>query len=227
VREISPLMPRELRVHSVPTWSENLRTGVEIVAIVAAGIWALYTFVYEQRIKPLGEAPSFSVPTSVEQGPTVHGVVFLTIHKRIQNTGNVSIDLAAESLSVYGERIEEHAAPRARIETPSRAVVAADAPRRPVKLLYSTAKLRAGAAGGSNTDFVVPPHSDGDEEFLVAVPAGAYPVVLITRKDYVIKTSSAGKIAVKIVSGTLGGYDLQSTVLQGEYDSRSEFPIRP
>jgi hypothetical protein len=220
-------MPRDLRVHSVPTWSENLRTGVEIVAIVAAGIWALYTFVYEQRIKPLGEAPSFSVPTSVEQGPTVHGVAFLTIHKRIENTGNVSIDLAAESLSVYGERIEEPSGPRVRIETPARAVVSADVPRHPVKLLYSTAKLRAGAIGGSNTDFVVPPHAAGDEEFLVAVPAGVYPVVLIVRKDYVIKASSAAKIPVRIVRSDLGGYDLRSTILQGEYDSRYEFPIRP
>ncbi len=220
-------MPHELRVHSVPTWSENLRTGVEVVAIVAAGIWALYTFVYEQRIKPLGEAPSFSVPTSVEQGPTVHGVVFLTIHKRIQNTGNVPIDLAAESLSVYGERIEERAGSQTRSETPSHAVVSADVPRRRVKLLYSTAKLRAGAVGGSNTDFVVPPHSEGDEEFLVAVPAGVYPVVLIARKDYVVKASSAAKIPVQIVRSDLGGYDLQSTILQGEYDSKYEFPIRP
>lgn len=220
-------MPRDLRVHSVPTWSEHLRTGVEIVAIVAAGIWALYTFVYEQRIKPLGEAPSFSVPTSVEQGPTDDGVVFLTIHKSIQNTGNVPIDLAAESLSVYGERIEKRSGSTTRVETRSRAEINADVSRRPVKLLYSMAKLRSGAVGGSNTDFVVPPHSAGDEEFLVAVPAGAYPVVLVARKDYVIKATGAAKIPVRMVRGPLGGYDLQSNVLVGEYDSRYEFAIRP
>ncbi|MBV9262683.1 MAG: hypothetical protein JO324_00065, partial [Candidatus Eremiobacteraeota bacterium] len=58
-------MSRELRVHSVPTKAEQIRIVVEIVAIVAAGIWALYTFVYEQRIKPLAEAPSFSIATLV------------------------------------------------------------------------------------------------------------------------------------------------------------------
>jgi len=220
-------MPRDLRVHSVPTWAENLRTGVEIVAIVAAGLWALYTFVYEQRIKPLGEAPSFSVPTTVDQGPTVHGVTFLTLHKRIENTGNVAIDLAAEALSVYGERIESASARQTRVETPTHVTFTADVPRSPVKLLYSTAKLRSSAVAGSNTDFVVPPHSAGDEDFLIAVPAGIYPVVLVRRKDYVVKTNIPAKIPITIVRGDLGGYDLRSTVLQGEYDSQYEFPIRP
>lgn len=220
-------MPRDLRVHSVQSRGEILRTIVEIVAIVAAGIWALYTFVYEQRIKPLGEAPSFSVPTTVDQGPTVHGVTFLTIHKTIQNTGDVPLDLAAEALSVYGERIVSDRRGVSRIETPSRVVFTADLPRRPAKLLYSTAKLRASAVGGSNTDFVVPAHSAGDEQFLVAVPAGVYPVVLVARKDYVVKTTIPAKIPITIVRSALGGYDLRSTVLQGEYDSQYEFPIRP
>lgn len=61
----------ELRIHSVPTRVEQLRTTVEIVAIVAAGLSALYTFVYEQKIKPLTEDAAWAVPTSVDQGPTV------------------------------------------------------------------------------------------------------------------------------------------------------------
>jgi len=95
---------RDLRVHSVPTRAEQIRIIVEIVAIVAAGLWALYTFVYVQRIKPLSEAPEFSVGVTVDQGATINGVVFLTIRKRLENTGNVPIDVAAEALSVYGRK---------------------------------------------------------------------------------------------------------------------------
>ncbi|HXM07288.1 MAG TPA: hypothetical protein VN936_07480, partial [Candidatus Acidoferrum sp.] len=95
-------MKRELHVHSVPTRAEQVRTAVEIIAILAAGLWALYTFVYEQRIKPLSEPAEFSVPTTVTQGPTVNGVVFLKIHKRLENTGNVPIDIAAEAVDIYG-----------------------------------------------------------------------------------------------------------------------------
>lgn len=219
-------MPRELNVHAVPSRSENLRMIVEIVAIVAAGIWALYTFVYEQDIKPLGEAPSFSVPTTIEQSATRNGVAFLTIKKGLQNTGDVPIDLAAEALSVYGERIGARPATPSRMEMPSRAVVSADVARSPVTLLYSTAKLRSGAIGGNATDFVVPPHSTLDEVYLVAVPAN-YPVVLVTRRDYVYKPPAASKLPVRIVRTALGGYDLKSPILTGEYDSEFEFPIKP
>ena len=35
----------------------TMRSVVEIVAIVAAGFWALYVFAYEQRSKPASEPP--------------------------------------------------------------------------------------------------------------------------------------------------------------------------
>ena len=41
----------------------------------------------------------------------MNGVAFLTIHKRLENTGNVPIDIAAEALSVYGERIVQRYLP--------------------------------------------------------------------------------------------------------------------
>jgi hypothetical protein len=214
-------------VHSVPTRGETIRTAVEIAAILAAGAWALYTFVYVQQIKPLGEAASFSVPTSVDQSPTVDGVAFITIHRHLQNTGDVGIDLAAESLSVYGERIVRPSAAASRSERPARSEVRFDLRRKPVKLLYSMAKLREGAIGGSTSDFYLPPHSSADQDVLVAFPAKTYPVVLIVRKDYVAKAPIVPKEAIRIVKGSDGAYDLQSAVLQGEYDSEGEYPIRP
>jgi hypothetical protein len=218
---------RELRVHSVPTRAEQARIVVEIVAIVAAGLWALYTFVYEQQIKPLLERPSFSVPTVVDQGPTVNGVTFLTIHKRLENTGDVYIDLAAETLSVYGERVGKRTRRGSHSETFASARISADLPRSPVKLLYSFAKLRSGAVGGSPTSFTLSPHSSGEESFLVAIPAHAYPVVLVTRKDFVEKAPIFPKIPIRIVREPLGGYELKTNQLEGEYDSANEYPIRP
>ena len=221
-------MKRELRVHSVPTKAEQIRIIVEIVAIVAAGIWALYTFVYEQRIKPLAEAPSFSIATVVEQSATTNGVVFLTVRKRLENTGNVGIDIAAEALSVYGEQIAKRRHRESRTENVTRAQVTADVPRRKVALLFSIAKLRNGAVqGNQNIAFYVPPHSSGDAVYLVAVPARVYPVVLVARKDYIAKAPIAPKIAVRIVRTPQGVYDLQSSQLTGEYDADDEYPIRP
>ena len=220
-------MSRDLRIHSIPTRSEQIRTLVEIIAIVAAGIWALYTFVYEQRIKPLSEAPEFTLPTIVNQGPTVNGVVFLTIHKRVENNGNTPIDLAAEAITVYGEILE----PAKRVtnrKTATSAVVIADVPRKPVRVLYSYAKLRSGSIGGDQTtSFFLPAHSANEETFLVAVPAKRFPVVLVERIDYVEKAPIAPKIPMKIIRTPLGAYQLDSPEINGEYDSQSEYPIKP
>lgn len=219
---------RIVRMHSVPTRAEQIRTAVEIIAIVAAGLWALYTFVYEQRIKPLSEAPSFSVSTPVDQLASRDGIVFLTIHKRLENTGNVPIDLAAEALSVYGERIGKRTQKKNRFESPTRMEVNADVPRRPVALLFSVAKLRSGAVRGNpNSSFYLPAHSSAEQVYLVAVPANLYPVVLVVRKDYIEKAPIVPKVPVTIVKTSRGAYDLQPSSLQGEYDSEDEYPIRP
>jgi hypothetical protein len=218
--------PQELHVHSVRTRAEQIRTTVEIVAIVAAGIWALYTFVYEQRIKPLAEAPAFTVRTTVDQGATVNGVTFLTVHKRLENTGGVPIDVAAEALTIYGERVMARQR-RVMLESVTHAEIRDDVPRKIAALLYSTAKLRNGAVGGQNTAFYLPPQSSNEEEYLVAVPAKAYPVVLVVRKDFIKKAPIVPKIPVRIVRARLGGFDLQAPQLEGEYDSEYEYAIRP
>jgi hypothetical protein len=216
-----------LRVHAVPTTADQIRIAVEVIAILAAGLWALYTFVYEQDIKPLSEPEAFSLPTIVDQGATVNGVAFLTIHKRLQNSGNVGLDLAAEALSVYGERLAQRSKAD-RNETPTAVQVSADVARTPVALLFSYAKLRSGAvAGNQRSDFYVPPHSSSEENFLVAVPVKSYPVVLIVRKDYVEKAPIIPKIAVRIAKDPMGAYELRSSDLTGEFDSRVEYPIRP
>jgi hypothetical protein len=202
--------------------------AVEVVAILAAGIWALYTFVYEQRIKPLSEPAEFSLPTTVTQGPTVNGVVFLTIHKRLENTGNVPIDIAAEALNVYGEKIGKSSARVQRLETPVLAQVNADVPRKPVALLFSIAKLRSGAVGGNpKISFFLPPHSSAEQVFVVAIPAHAYPAVLIKRMDFIRKAPISPQVPVHIVRALLGGYTLTPMALEGEFDSEDEYPIKP
>ena len=44
-----------------------VRDVVEIVAILAAGFWAFYVFVYENRIKPSFSDPQVSVGATLEK----------------------------------------------------------------------------------------------------------------------------------------------------------------
>ncbi|HET6277087.1 MAG TPA: hypothetical protein VFE16_14250 [Candidatus Cybelea sp.] len=219
--------PQELRVHAVRTPAEQVRTAVEVAAIVAAGLWALYTFVYEQRIKPLAEAAAFTVRTTVDQGATVNGVTFLTVHKRFENTGNVPIDVAAEALTIYGERVMARQR-RVLLESSTRAEIRDDVPRKVVTVLYSIAKLRNGAVGGNqNSSFYISPQSSNEEDYLVAVPVKNYPIVKVVRKDFIEKAPIFPKLSVRILKTKLGGFDLQAPHLEGEYDSEYEYPIRP
>jgi hypothetical protein len=88
--------------------------------------------------------------------------------------------------------------------------------------------LRSGAVGGDpKTSFFLPPHSSNEEVYLVAVPAGVYPLVLVTRKDYIRRAPIKPKIPVRIVRTSLGAFDLEPTALEGEYDSGNEYPIKP
>jgi hypothetical protein len=45
--------PREIRLVEDP-WA-TLRHVVEVLALVAAGAWAFYTFIYQEKIKPANE----------------------------------------------------------------------------------------------------------------------------------------------------------------------------
>jgi hypothetical protein len=139
----------------------------------------------------------------------------------------MAIDLAAESLSVYGEKLGRRTGPaQALHNTEFFTETTADVPRKPVALLFSFAKLRSGAIGG-RTNFVTPAHSSLEENYLVAVPANIYPVILIKRTDYIGKAPITPKISVRIVRSPLGAYTLQSSQITGEYDSEVEYPIRP
>ena len=158
----------------------------------------------------------------------MNGIAFLTIRKRLENTGNVPIDIAAEALSVYGERIVPSSKGYNRIETSTSVQVRADVPRKPVTLLYSFAKLRSGAVGGNQkTNFFLSAHSSAEEDLLVAVPVKSYPVVLIVRKDYVGKAPIRPKIPIQIVRTQTGRVRLKIERAPRRIHTRDEYPIRP
>jgi hypothetical protein len=217
---------RELRVHSVPSRAEQIRTIVEIVALVLAGLWALYTFVYEQRIKPLSEQASFEVPTTVEQGPTIRGNAILTIHKRFENTGNVPIDVAGETLSVFGESLGSRPEMHSDI-TATDKYITGDVPRRITRLLYSNVRLRRGAVGGNpGENFLLLPHTSAEETIVVAVPVKTYPLIRVSRRDYVGKFPISPQIKISVARDSDGGYVLSAPREEGEYDNYFEYGIK-
>jgi hypothetical protein len=140
-------MAREVRVIE-DRWG-TIRHAVEAIAIVAAGLWAAYVFIYQERIKPAFEPPSLQETVTFDAGKTVRGVRIAQLHIDFSNTGHVDTDVYAESETVFGDRFDA-AAPAAKpTGTAGSVEVNRMVPASKRELVYSRAVLYDAALGGS------------------------------------------------------------------------------
>jgi len=102
-------MGRELHVHSHPSRVEHWRHLIEIVALAGAAAWALYVFVYQERIKPTSEPPELQPAFSVEHTPMRGDKEFVKIDTADKNAGESTIYFAGMIENVYGIRFANKA----------------------------------------------------------------------------------------------------------------------
>lgn len=82
-----------------------VRDVVEIVAIVAAGIWAFYVFAYENRIKPALAGPEVNVAASMQRLGERHGLIAVNVRLQLHNIGTVRAHFLGMAVNVYGQRV--------------------------------------------------------------------------------------------------------------------------
>lgn len=87
------------------------RDVIEVLAIVAAGAWAIYTFVYEQRIKPAGEPPSILLTGSLQRIAERGGMVQMEWRATLRNTGHTRVYIIAEGFAAIGQRYTTNGTP--------------------------------------------------------------------------------------------------------------------
>jgi hypothetical protein len=88
-----------------------VRDLVEIAAILAAGAWAVYTFVYLQRIKPGSEPPAATITGSMERLGERNGLVQFAYHAVVRNIGQMPIYLIGDSFTVVGSKYTSSGVP--------------------------------------------------------------------------------------------------------------------
>jgi hypothetical protein len=86
------------------------RDVVEIVAIIAAGAWAFYTFVYENQIKPTFTKPEVQVESGLTRLGTRNGLIAVKSHVAIKDVGLTEIWLYGMAETVDGVTVRPHAA---------------------------------------------------------------------------------------------------------------------
>ncbi|MBV8244538.1 MAG: hypothetical protein JOZ38_01315 [Candidatus Eremiobacteraeota bacterium] len=96
-----PNSPHTRRSHAI----RILRDVIEIVAIVAAGFWAFYVFIYENRILPSLAPPNVNFAASLEKGGVHDGLIAIRLHTSIKNIGTVHVHFLGLADTVLGQRI--------------------------------------------------------------------------------------------------------------------------
>ncbi len=81
------------------------RDTIEIIAILAAGFWAFYVFVYENRIKPSFTDPQIDVRATLQETSRRGGAIGVLLKTEIRNLGTVRVYFAGYSVTVLGKRM--------------------------------------------------------------------------------------------------------------------------
>ncbi|HEX8806759.1 MAG TPA: hypothetical protein VF741_07405 [Candidatus Aquilonibacter sp.] len=81
---------------------ERARLWAEILALLAAGAWGIYTFVYQTHIAPLLEPPHLIIGTEAARLGATAGNYLERARVSLTNDGHTSVDVAGYAMTVRG-----------------------------------------------------------------------------------------------------------------------------
>jgi hypothetical protein len=154
----------------------SIRDVVEIVAIVAAGAWAFYTFVYENQIKPANERAEVQIESSLTRLGQSHGLVAVQSHVVIRNVGVSDIWLYGFAETVTGSTVRP-APPAATASGTGAATYVQAEPgwvERAKATVYSLGFLTHLADARADDELNLRPGQSAPFDRLIYVPAGRF-----------------------------------------------------
>jgi hypothetical protein len=161
--------------HAVAT----VRDVVEVVAILAAGIWAFYVFAYENRIKPAMADPDINVTASMQRLGARNGLIGVGLHLELRNVGTVRAHFLGLAVNVYGQRIVP-ATSRVSSQQPGlRYTFARYYRAQPAVLLYSWAYVTNLGNRSTGQDTMLDPGTAINNDHTFYVPTGRYDLLTL------------------------------------------------
>jgi len=221
--------PRAIRIVE-DRWT-TLRHVVEAIAIVIAGVWAFYTFIYQEHIKPASEPASLDVSVSIQRlgRDARRDILEATLHLR--NSGKTQVDVAADALNVWGDRFADRQRSRQLNKGYGRRDDF-DEPRISRRLLDSFAELRDAAVGGHAGNHVILEAGESyDFGDVIVLPRGAYELLHAEGIAVPVKTSIGRKVRVGISrTAADGGFSLDPDdpdpdIVENDYET--DFALIP
>ncbi|MBV9439216.1 MAG: hypothetical protein JOZ24_04410, partial [Candidatus Eremiobacteraeota bacterium] len=93
-----------------------LRHVIEAAAIVTAGLWAFYTFVYQEKLRPAAEPAALTPTISIQRLGRDRKREILDVTIRLANTGRTDLDIAADAWNIWGYRYASSVSKRETLE---------------------------------------------------------------------------------------------------------------
>lgn len=215
--------PYEVRIVE-DRWA-TFRHIVEAVAILAAGIWAFYTFIYQEKIKPANEPAAVNLSIVVSSLGHDSDRDYISFAYVLRNTGKTEIDIAADAYNVWGERYGPQSIVRRRMQ-PALRSYDANLPVVSRRLVASRVELRALAVGGNpNMHMIIEPGASETVARVFAVPRRAYDLVHAQVFVVPVKTTMTARVPVAVVDEPTGGYSLNPEHPIFENDDTTDFVV--
>ena len=201
-----PPRPEPYEVRIIEDRWANFRHVIEAVAILAAGAWAFYTFVYQEKLKPASQPAALAVGIDMRELGHTTGHDIVGIRLSFHNAGQTEIDIAADGFTVWGERfgtrVVENRFEKADINGFERGLGMVSK-----QVVRSSMELRDMAVHGHPGNHIVLEPADNETvETTVELAHGAYDLLYARVIAVPCKTSETAKIPVSIKRETDGSY---------------------
>ncbi|HZZ65968.1 MAG TPA: hypothetical protein VFE17_10745 [Candidatus Baltobacteraceae bacterium] len=188
----------------------TVRHIVEIVAIIAAGVWAFYTFIYEERIKPAHEPLSANESISLTRVGRLGNLDVIAVAIVIKNVGKTEFDTVALAYDVTGFRFSQ-SKPYARETASEREFGDSAQPTAPHLLLSHVSFYAAAVNGPLGLHNIIDPGGESDYTIFLGIPHGRYGLLKAHFQYLPYKTPvRTHQIALALQKRTYGAYDLYS-----------------
>jgi hypothetical protein len=156
---------------------EKFKAAVEVAAIVLAGVWAFYQFIYEDKIKPFSETPSLTITLKLEKLGTHGPWQAFRGTETVVNDSRIRVSVLARTINIYGIDV---------VEKPKIGAFAVDAGSWNVNrsyriddpvLMQSHAVLFSGDARGTDGRWWLQPGDTSTRSAIYFVKIGRYDVI--------------------------------------------------
>ena len=222
-----PSTPKPRSIQLIEDRWANVRHIAEAIAIVAAGLWAFYVFVYQEDIKPAHEPAALVLSISIHRlgRDARHEILLVGIDYR--NVGKTEIDIAADGFDLWGIRYASHIRPRA-LFSKHGADIYNDVPEVSRSLIRASMELRARARNGDpRRHIIIEPGATESVDTTVVLPRGAYDALQALVIAVPAKTSANGKLNITITRPPQVGLWLGGSGNWDEDDDRTDFALVP